>query len=84
MMSEIKTQEEKEVQLPSQEEIQAGMMAEFNMIKLRGAAIALKKEKLEILKNILYDEDINLNAEISAKIQIQMDEIIASFLVINV
>lgn len=83
-MSEIKTQEEKEVQLPSQEEIQAGMMAEFNMIKLRGAAIALKKEKLEILKNILYDEDINLNAEISAKIQIQMDEIIASFLVINV
>ena len=59
-------------------------MAEFNMIKLRGAAIALKKEKLEILKNILYDEDINLNAEISAKIQIQMDEIIASFLVINV
>ncbi len=84
MMSEIKTEQEKEIQVPSQEEIQAGMVAEFNMIKLRGAAIALKKEKLEILKNILYDEDINLNTEMSTKIQTQMDEIIASFLTISV
>jgi len=74
-------QGETKEQLPTMQELAERMNHEFSLIRVRAAAIGLKKEKLDILTDILKSE-INLTDEKKEEMRVELISLAESILAI--